>query len=102
MPVPTVSNSLSLDKLDATSSRHHFTRFDQVDQLVTASEADPDMCFMARMMTLCSLPRTDLGDQTQYVRCNGYYTNSRNRCRVRGPLVFSETCSVFSLCDDRT
>ena len=45
MPVPTVSNSLSLDKLDATSSRHHFTRFDQVDQLVTASEADPGYVF---------------------------------------------------------
>ena len=24
-------------------ARHHFTRFDQVDQLVGASEADPDM-----------------------------------------------------------
>ena len=23
-------------------ARHHFTRFDQVNQLVTASEADPD------------------------------------------------------------
>ena len=29
---------------------HHFTRFDQVNQLVEASEADPDMGFMARMM----------------------------------------------------
>ena len=37
---------------------HHFTRFDQVNQLVGASEADPDLGFMARMMALCSLPRT--------------------------------------------
>ena len=26
---------------------HHFTRFDQVNQLVGASEADPDLGFMA-------------------------------------------------------
>ena len=37
---------------------HHFTRFDQVGQLVRASEADPDTGFMARLMALCSLPRT--------------------------------------------
>ena len=34
-----------------------FTRFDQVSQLVTASEADPDLGFMARLLALCSLPR---------------------------------------------
>ena len=38
-------------------ARHHFTRFDQVNQLVSASEADPDLGFMARMLVLCSLPR---------------------------------------------
>ena len=27
---------------------HHFTRFDQVNQLIEASEADPDIGFMAR------------------------------------------------------
>ena len=37
-------------------ARHHFTRFDQVDQLVGASEADADLGFMARLLTLCSLP----------------------------------------------
>ena len=31
-------------------ARHHFTRFDQVNQLVGANEADPDRGFMARMM----------------------------------------------------
>ena len=30
----------------------HFTRFDQVDQLVGASEADPDLGFMVRLMAL--------------------------------------------------
>ena len=37
---------------------HHFTQADQVNQLVAASEADPERGFMARMMALCSLPRT--------------------------------------------
>ena len=36
---------------------HPFTRFDQVNQIVRASEADTDLGFMARMMALCSLPR---------------------------------------------
>ena len=52
---------------------HHFTRLDQVDQLVGASEADPDMGFMARLMALCSLPRTNPGDRLQYKRINGPY-----------------------------
>ena len=47
---------------------HHFTRFDQVNQLVEASEADPDLGFMARLMALCSLPRTNPGDRKEYVR----------------------------------
>ena len=55
-------------------ARHHFTRFDQVDQLVRASEATPDTGFMARLMMLCSLPRIDPADRTQYKRVNGPYT----------------------------
>ena len=53
--------------------RHHFTRFDQVDQLVSASEANPERGFMARMMALCSLPRTNPGNRHQYKRVNGPY-----------------------------
>ena len=52
---------------------HHFTRFDQVDELVGASEADADLGFMARLMALCSLPRTNPGDRLQYKRVNGPY-----------------------------
>ena len=44
-------------------ARHHFTQADQVNQLVSASEADPDLGFMARMMALCSLPRTNPGNR---------------------------------------
>ena len=52
---------------------HHFTRFDQVNQLVSASEADPERGFMARMLVLCSLPRTNPGNRHQYKRANGPY-----------------------------
>ena len=52
---------------------HHFTQVDQVNQLVEASEADPDMGFMARLLALCSLPRTNPGNRLQYVRRNGPY-----------------------------
>ena len=47
-------------------SRHHFTQADQVNQLISASEAEPERGFMARMMALCSLPRTNPGNQHQY------------------------------------
>ena len=53
---------------------HHFTRFDQVNQLVGASEADPDTGFMARLMALCSLPRTNPGNRKEYKRVNGPFT----------------------------
>ena len=53
--------------------RHHFTQADQVNQLVEASEADPDRGFMARLMALCSLPRTNPGNRYRYVRRNGPY-----------------------------
>ena len=54
-------------------ARHHFTRFDQVNQLVSASEAAPALGFMARTMALCSLPRTNPGDRKEYKRGNGPY-----------------------------
>ena len=44
---------------------HHFTQADQVNQLVSASEADPDLGFMARMLVLCSLPRSNPGNRLQ-------------------------------------
>ena len=55
-------------------ARHHFTQADQVNQLVSASEAVPDLGFMARLMALCSLPRTNPGDRIRYKRVNGPYT----------------------------
>ena len=55
------------------STQRGFTQADQVNQLVGASEADPDLGFMARMMVLCSLPRTNPGNRHQYKRVNGPY-----------------------------
>ena len=52
---------------------HYFTQADQVNQLVEAGEADPEMGFMTRLMALCSLPRTNPGNRLQYVRRNGPY-----------------------------
>ena len=54
-------------------ARHSFPVADQVDQLVAAREADPDLGFMARLLALCSLPRTNPGNQLQYKRSNGPY-----------------------------
>ena len=53
---------------------HHFTQADQVDQLVTASETTPDLGFMARLLALCSLPRSNPGNRLQYKRQNGPFT----------------------------
>ena len=61
------------DRNASPQAQHHFTQADQVEQLVKASEADPDLGFMARMMVLCSLPRTNPGNRHQYKRVNGPY-----------------------------
>ena len=58
----------------APQARHHFTQLDQVTQLVNASEADADLGFMARLLALCSLPRTNPKQRLQYVRRNGPYS----------------------------
>ena len=57
----------------SVQARHHFTTLHQVNQLVEASEAEPDLGFMARLLALCSLPRTNPGDRKEYVRRNGPY-----------------------------
>ena len=54
-------------------ARRGFTLADQVNQLVSASEADPERGFMARTMALCSLPRSNPGNQLLYKRVNGPY-----------------------------
>ena len=58
----------------APQALHHFTTLHQVNQLIEASEADADLGFMARLLALCSLPRTNPKNRLQYVRRNGPYT----------------------------
>lgn len=59
---------------ETPQARHHYTRRRQIESLACIGE-DPaqDMGFMARMLTLCSLPRTDPGNRLQYKRENGPY-----------------------------
>ena len=59
---------------DSRQARRGFTQADQVNQLVSAREADPARGFMARLLALCSLPRTNPGNRIQYRRVNGPYT----------------------------
>ena len=49
---------------------------DQVHQLVGASGADPDRGFMARMMALCSLPRSNPGNRKESKHVNGPYSST--------------------------
>ena len=58
----------------APGPRHHFTTLRQVNQLIEANETEPDLGFMARLLALCSLPRTNPKNRLQYVRRNGPYT----------------------------
>lgn len=55
-------------------ARHHYTRARQIESLACIGEdTAQDMGFMARLLTLCSLPRTDPGNRLQYKRENGPY-----------------------------
>ena len=65
---------VSASRDDSPQARHSFTVADQVNQLINASEADPDLGFMARTMALCSLPRSNPGNRLQYKRVNGPFT----------------------------
>jgi hypothetical protein len=61
-------------KAITAQGRHHYTRAKQVTDLVRIGDSDAqEMGFMARLLTLCSLPRTDPGDRMQYKRQNGPY-----------------------------
>ena len=74
-PVAEVLGDMGLARRARTpQARHHFTLNRQVDRLVGASEAEADLGFMARLMALGSLPRTNPGDRLRYVRRNGPYT----------------------------
>ena len=58
----------------AHQARYHSSRLDQIDRLIHAAEADEDIAYLARLLALCSLPRTDPGNRKEYVRTNGPFT----------------------------
>ena len=64
-----------------------FTRFDQVNQLVSASEADASLGFMARTMALCSLPRSNPGNRKEYKRVIANQPGGRGDHLVDGVAV---------------
>ena len=69
-------------------ARRGFTLADQVNQLVGASEADPDLGFMARLLALCSLPRTNPGNrQLRALNCCGPIRREALFMRERGWMV---------------
>ena len=57
----------------SAQTRHHFTTLRQVNQLIEAGEGEPKLGFMARLLALCSLPRTNPKQRVQYIRRNGPY-----------------------------
>jgi hypothetical protein len=62
------------DAAPTKQRRHYFTIAKQIDALVeTGLDGTPELGFMTRLLTLCSLPRTDPGDRLQYKRENGPY-----------------------------
>ena len=52
----------------APQARYHSNRLDQIDRLIHAAESDEDIAYLARLLTLCSLPRTNPGNRKEYVR----------------------------------
>ena len=74
MPLGDVIAGSALPRPATPQARHHFTTLQQGNQLIEASEVVADLGFMARLLALCSLPRTNPKDRLQYVRRNGPYT----------------------------
>ena len=52
MPSPVMGGPVKAIRDATPQALHHFTLSDQVNQLVGASEADPDLGFMVRMLVL--------------------------------------------------
>ena len=59
----------------------HWTRDDQIGTLIRVADRQPDLGFMVRLLALCTLPRTDPGTRTQYVRRNGRLRRSGSPSR---------------------
>ena len=74
VPVGDLAIDLSGGLVPARRQARHFTTLDQVTQLVAAREADAELGFMARLLALCSLPRSNPKNRHEFKRVNGPYT----------------------------
>ena len=87
MPSPTDRNLTARPTKTVKPTRRrqtrHFTQLDQVTQLVAARDTDPDLGFMARLLALCSLPRTNPKNRHEFKRVNGPYTLDQDRTKRR-------------------
>lgn len=52
---------------------YHWEQSDQIAALTEARLAEAEPSFMMRLLALCSLPRTDPGNASQYTRTNGRF-----------------------------
>ena len=55
-------------------ARNYCTMAHQIGHLLKARDAEPELGFMARMMVLCSMPRSNPGNRREYKRKNGPFT----------------------------
>ena len=72
---------------------HHFTLADQVDQLVSASEAEPDLGFMARLLALCvvaAAPGTASVQATERPVQVDLESDRRVQATLRHPAPFAD------------
>ena len=83
VPISGLAGPVKAIRKASPQALHHFTQADQVNQLVRASEADPDLGFMGRTMALCSLPRSNPGNRKEYKRVNGPYTRRRHETEFK-------------------
>ena len=70
------------------AAAYHWTLSHQVNHLVSAREAEPDLGFMVRLMALCSLPRTNPGRRKEYKRVNGPFTLIMSAVGENGRLPY--------------
>ena len=75
-----------------SQARYHSNRLDQIDRLIHAAEADKDIAYLARLLALCSLPRTNPGNRTEYVRRNGPRWRSPRASTTNSPSATSRGC----------
>ena len=76
------------------TARNYCTMAHQIGHLLKARDAEPELGFMARMMVLCSMPRSNPGNRKEYKRQNGPFTLYMNA--TAGNKLPTATCPAYS------